>query len=63
MAAGEDRAVARLRLSARGGGSGIQTSGILIGAFWLRDGRVARLELGRSVEQALAAVGLTARAP
>jgi len=64
VAAGEDRAVARLRLSARGGGSGIQTSGMLIGAFWLRDGRLARLELGRSVEQALAAVGLTTpRAP
>jgi peptide deformylase len=58
LAAAHDRAVARLHLSARGSGSGIETAGMLIGAFWLRDGRVERLELGRSAEAALAATGL-----
>ncbi len=61
LAAGDDRAVARLSLSARGSGSGIDTSGMLIGAFWLRDGRISRVELGRDEAAALAATGLAAR--
>ncbi|MDQ6915503.1 MAG: nuclear transport factor 2 family protein, partial [Actinomycetota bacterium] len=63
VAADDERAVARLRLTARGTGSGLQTFGSLIGAFWLRDGRVARLELGRDEAAALAATGLAAPEP
>jgi peptide deformylase len=58
IAADDDRAVARLQLNARGSGSGIQTVGMLIGAFWLRDGRLTRLDLGRDEAEALAATGL-----
>jgi peptide deformylase len=58
LAAGDDRAVARLQLSGRGSGSGVEAADVVIGAFWLRDGRVERLELGRSAEAALAATGL-----
>ena len=58
LAADDDRAVARLHLSARGTGSGIQTVGTLIGAFWMRDGRIQRLRLGRDEAEALAATGL-----
>jgi peptide deformylase len=58
LAADESRAVARLRLSARGSGSGIQAFGALVGAFWLRDGRVERVELGRDADDALARAGL-----
>jgi peptide deformylase len=58
LAADESRAVARLRLSARGSDSGLQAFGALVGAFWLRDGRVERLELGRDADDALARAGL-----
>jgi peptide deformylase len=58
VAASDDRAVARLRLVGRGSGSGVEAADPLIGAFWLRDGRVERLELGRDEAAALAATGL-----
>jgi peptide deformylase len=58
VAAGDDRAVARLHISARGSGSGIETAGMVVGAVWLRDGRVNRLALGRNEGEALAATGL-----
>jgi peptide deformylase len=58
LAADDSRAVARLHLSARGTGSGVQTVGTLIGAFWLRHGQIVRLELGRDEAEALAATGL-----
>jgi peptide deformylase len=58
LAADESRAVVRLHLSARGTGSGIQTVGTLIGAFWMRDGRIQRVRLGRDEAEALAATGL-----
>jgi ketosteroid isomerase-like protein len=59
LAADAERAVARLQISGRGSGSGIEAADVVIGAFWLRDGRVARLELGRDEGEALAATGLS----
>jgi hypothetical protein len=59
IAESPDRAVVRLRLWGRGSGSGIETEGFLIAACFLREGRLARMVLGRDRDAALATVGLT----
>jgi peptide deformylase len=58
VAATDDRAVARLRLSGRGSGSGVEAVGLLVAAFVLEGGRVARLALFRRDADALREAGL-----
>jgi ketosteroid isomerase-like protein len=58
VAARDDRAVARLRMSGRGSGSGVEAIGLLVGAFVLDGERVARLTLFRNDADALREVGL-----
>jgi ketosteroid isomerase-like protein len=58
VAAGDDRAVARLRLSGRGSGSGVEAVGLLVGAFVVDRGRLTRVALFRSDAEALRDAGL-----
>lgn len=54
---GDDRILARVVLRAAGTGSGIVTEGELFQCYWMRDGRIARIEDHLTLDGASRALG------